>query len=104
MNEITFITNAARTALSSKKAAGARSKAAADFVAAKTDAERQAVVDEHGAGKVRRGLRQFATKAFGKDEEVAANFLWLRDLIDIDGEVEAVAADDKDVVRQDSAA
>lgn len=97
MNEITFITTAARTALDGRKAAGARSKAAAAFVAANTDAERQAVVDEHGAGKVRRGLRQLATKAFRKDEEVGNLFFWLRDLIDeATGDVEVL--DESDVL------
>lgn len=91
MNEITFITAAAAAALEGKKAAGARSSAAAAFVAAASDAERQAVVDEFGAGKVRRGLRQF-TK--GQDEEVAAAFFYLRDLIDEGtGDVESIDAE-----------
>ncbi len=86
-NEITFITTAARVALEGHSTKGLRSAAAAAFINAQTDDEREDAVEEYGAGRIRRGLRQLA-KAFRKDEEVAFVFLYLRDLINMDGTVD----------------
>lgn len=67
---------------------GARPSAVAEFVNAKSDEEREAVVERHGAGMIRRGLRQFARRFEGKGDQEGADIFWaLRDDIDEDGEV-----------------
>lgn len=81
-----FVLVAARAAVESLNLKGSRSTAALDFIRAESADDRQDVVDEHGAGMVRRGLRQLARAQ--KDEEVAGAFWLLRDMIDADGEVD----------------
>jgi hypothetical protein len=79
---------AAREALAGLKGGSKRVATVEQFLAAKTDDERQAVVDGLNAGEVRRELRQVAIRMerAGK-QEAAEVFLALRDDIDEDGDV-----------------
>lgn len=89
-NDIT----AARSIFEGLGLKGERATAAAAFLAAETDDDRQAVVDVFSAGMVRRGLRQIARRLERKDDDNADLFWRLRDDIDPDdGEVFRVDAD-----------
>lgn len=77
---------------------GIRPMAVLAFLEATTDTERQDAVDEHGAGIVRRGLREAAVFFAAHDDADAAEVFWaLRDDVDIDGYVAAMDDDAADV-------
>lgn len=68
---------------------GVRPQAVVAFVTATSDEERLTVVESHGAGLIRRGLRQVARRMERKGNQDVADTFWaLRD--DIDEEDETV--------------
>lgn len=95
--EFTFtvdVASALNTYNSLNRKNGVRPVAVIAFLSATTDDERQDAVDEHGAGIVRRGLREAAVYFAAHDDADNAEVFWaLRDDIDIDGFVAPLDAD-----------
>lgn len=86
----------ARTALATlKRDKGARPAAARAFLEADGHDAREAAVEEHGAGFVRRGLREAAIMFERKGQQETADVFWaLRDDIDLDGDVFTTTEDE----------
>lgn len=95
-NTFTNDLSVARKALEPLNLKGVRPAAVKAFLDAKTDDDREDAVSEHGAGMVRRGLRQLAQRFDRKGDEETADVFWaLRDDIDEEtGDVFRVEAAD----------
>lgn len=85
---------AARKAYSTlKRVKGQRQAAVRAFLDANDHQGREDAVEEHGAGFVRRGLREAAIYFEAHDNQDVADVFWaLRDDIDLDGDVFQIAS------------